>query len=801
MTLNAPPYNTHVSSTGVARNRNKKLVLNIVPVEFGKQTVSIGRIPFTDDEAYRKLRTEHLRTHVFRFDSESKTIANISMRHDLSPLGAIFESEPVHDHLRLLGKVLQHSILEWLREYFTILKPSRPIVFWGKKKEAKLLSSAVGECGLEPQSGIEVIARYSLNTRVLQIPESPKRFYLGLIIDLDTSNVLDLPLGDLINKGFDPIGRYVCRRVFADDPWFRPKPDLIGAVAEIEGNYALLTDNTGEDRVSTEEVFLESRQENLEAVLRILYPHKADQIIKRVQQLRANYVTANGKLVLIRQVLDSLKKRHRIETGDGLTIQLSDLLTSESPLCPEQIETDRPNLLFGAQGRNPNPYPDFGIQKWGPFKYMHNEKNNPTIAVVCEAQQRGRMEQFVQDLCQGFPDEAWDAATSWQEKKQPNPYQGGLSGKFRLSGVNLEFEEVLNPDAQAYRQSASKLLARLPKAPDLAIIQIMRAFEFLYGDRNPYLATKAVFMQAGVPVQAVHKETMEVSDFQLPRILNNMGLASYAKLGGVPWVISARNPTSHELVIGVGYSEMGTTRLAEKTRYVGITTLFQGDGRYQLWGLTREVEFDDYAAALIENLRTTIRYVSEKNDWRPGDAVRLIFHVWKPLKHKEMDAIKEIVRELTADQYEVRYAFLDISHYHPIQLFDPDQQGIVYGTGRRRLRGAGVPDRGIALKLDKRSALLHLTGPKELKMDYQGLPRPLLIQLHEQSDFDDIVYLVRQIFHFTYMSWRSFFPAAEPVTISYSRMIAKALGSLKPVQDWNSSVLTVGPLRGSMWFL
>lgn len=161
-------------------------------------------------------------------------------------------------------------------------------------------------------------------------------------------------------------------------------------------------------------------------------------------------------------------------------------------------------------------------------------------------------------------------------KEATQPLSRGLSGKFRLSGVNLEFEEVLNPDAQAYRQSASKLLARLPKAPDLAIIQIMRAFEFLYGDRNPYLATKAVFMQAGVPVQAVHKETMEVSDFQLPRILNNMGLASYAKLGGVPWVISARNPTSHELVIGVGYSEMGTTRLAEKTRYVGITTLFRG---------------------------------------------------------------------------------------------------------------------------------------------------------------------------------------------------------------------------------
>jgi hypothetical protein len=476
MTLNAPPYNTHVSSTGVARNRNKKLVLNIVPVEFGKQTVSIGRIPFTDDEAYRKLRTEHLRTHVFRFDSESKTIANISMRRDLSPLGAIFESEPVHDNLRLLGKVLQHSILEWLREYFTILKPSRPIVFWGKKKEAKLLSSAVGECGLEPQSGIEVIARYSLNTRVLQIPESPKRFYLGLIIDLDTSNVLDLPLGDLINKGFDPIGRYVCRRVFADDPWFRPKPDLIGAVAEIEGNYALLTDNTGEDRVSTEEVFLESRQENLEAVLRILYPHKADQIIKRVQQLRANYVTANGKLVLIRQVLDSLKKRHRIETGDGLTIQLSALLTSESPLCPEQIETDRPKLLLVLRDETPIPI-RIRNTKVGTFKYMHNEKNNRHCSSL-RSPTTGRMEQFVQDLCQGFPDEAWDAATSCK-KRTTNPIKGAQR-QISMSGVNLSSKKcsILTP-----KPIDSPLQTSCPtaKAPDLAIIQIMRAFEFLYG--------------------------------------------------------------------------------------------------------------------------------------------------------------------------------------------------------------------------------------------------------------------------------------------------------------------------------
>ena len=81
------------------------------------------------------------------------------------------------------------------------------------------------------------------------------------------------------------------------------------------------------------------------------------------------------------------------------------------------------------------------------------------------------------------------------------------------------------------------------------------------------------------------------------------------------------------------------------------------------------------------------------------------------------------------------------------------------------------------------------------------MPRPLLIEVHESSDFADLSYLARQIYHFTYMSWRSFFPGTEPVTIAYSRLIARALGNLKGVDGWNSSVLTVGQLRDSKWFL
>lgn len=782
--------------------KGSQLHINIVPIEFNRTTFALGRVPYIDDDHYENLRHEHRETHVFRFDRRDNTLANVSISSRTQPLGEISPDEDVRNHLFLLGKVFQHSILEWLRQHRTILKRNRPLVFWGKQKDARLLSRAIEDCGLFPQSGLEVNARYSFDTRVLQVPKNSEESYLALVIELATSNVLDVPLNELLEAGFDLTGKYVCRRSSTEEDMFRQKSELIGAVAGVEENYLLLTDCIGDERIPISDVWLEPRQENIEAVMQVLYPDHAKPILERLKQLRSNYTTANDKLHLIRQTLNGLRDKHTVTTGDGLTMRLTDLLSPDSPLFPTEIEVSRPNLLFGPQGRNTSLYPDPAIQRWGPFKYMHNEKNEPVIAILCESQYRGRIEQFMQNLCHGFPDEAWEAATSWQTKKQENPYQGGLIGKFRLGKITLEYEELFSPDAQSYRRAANRLLERLSKAPDLAIVQVRQSFKFLYGEQNPYFVSKAVFMQAGVPVQAVQHEKVESNDYQLPWILNSMGLACYAKLGGVPWVISTRNPTSHELVIGMGYTEVGTSRLGEKNRYVGITTLFQGDGRYQVWGLTREVEFNDYANALLENLRTTIHHVRGKNDWQPGDAVRLIFHVYKPLKHKEMDAIKALVAALISDQYEVKYAFLDISHYHPNQLFDPSQPGRRYKFGQEnRYRGVGVPERGIALMLDKRTALLHLTGPGDVKTDYQGLPRPLKVELHEESDFDDLIYLVRQIYHFTYMSWQSFSPATEPVTITYSRMISKALGNLKAIEGWNSSVLTVGSLRDSMWFL
>jgi hypothetical protein len=540
---------------------------------------------------------------------------------------------------------------------------------------------------------------------------------------------------------------------------------------------------------------LEPRWENLEVVIRALYGSKVDGILASLDRLRRPVISALGKLARIEKTLANLKAR-RITFGNNVSVQLGELLREHNELFPERITTARPTLLFGPQGRNTGPYPDEGITTWGPYMYMQHTRNTPVIAVVSEARYRGRVEQFANALCNGLPDEVWNNG------QKSNPYRGGLIGKFRLSKVRFEYEECAAPTAAAYRAAARRLLSRLPEPPDLALVQIKEEFEERRARDNPYYVTKAVFMAVGVPTQNIKIEKIDATRSQSAYLLNNIGLATYAKLGGIPWVISTPGSTTHELVLGMGTAEVADANSGTRTRYVGLTTLFQGDGRYLVWGLTREVEYDDYQTELLASLRTVLRYLQTQNAWEPGDRIRLVCHVYKRLKNCEIDAVKALVRELVVDQFAVEFAFLDISPSHPYHIFDPSQRGKRYGSGNQtRVRGEGFPERGLCLLMDEHRALVHLTGPGEVKTRDQGLPQPLLIELHGDSDFTDLTYLVRQIFHFTYTSWRSFMPATEPVTIKYSHRIAEVLGNLKDVPGWSSDVVAMGSLRERMWFL
>ena len=358
--------------------------------------------------------------------------------------------------------------------------------------------------------------------------------------------------------------------------------ETLGRVSTVHANQLMLTDSESLTEIDAQVALLEPRLENLEATINAICGLQAPTVLDRLQKLRQPIGSAKGKLARIGDTLAGIKK-HGLSIGNGVSMTFGALVQEGQTLFPEKIATHRPTLLFGPQGRNSGSVPDAGVQGFGPYMYMQHTRNAPLIAVLCEGQYRGRVEQFMNSLVSGFPDEHWPDAN------YKNPYQGGLIGKYRLTKVRLEYQECGGPTAGQYRASANKLLQRLPEAPDLVLVQIRDSFKALRGDDNPYLVSKALFMVAGVPVQAVTIEHIETPAFNLAYLLNNVALAMYAKLDGIPWVMSSRNPTTHELIIGIGSTEVGKGRLGTRERFVGITTVFQGDGRYLVWGMTREV--------------------------------------------------------------------------------------------------------------------------------------------------------------------------------------------------------------------
>jgi argonaute-like protein implicated in RNA metabolism and viral defense len=304
-------------------------------------------------------------------------------------------------------------------------------------------------------------------------------------------------------------------------------------------------------------------------------------------------------------------------------------------------------------------------------------------------------------------------------------------------------------------------------------------------------------MSHGVPVQSVEIETVKDQRGR-PYILNNIGIAAYAKIGGIPYVLTSTPGLTHELIFGIGSSNVKSRRLGDSERFIGITTVFNGDGNYLLYNLTKEVLYENYQEALLNSLRAAIDEVKARYAWQKGDSVRLIFHQsFKKFRTVEAQAVKDLVGSIT--DFQVEYAFVHISTSHPWKVFDKNSRGVKHYENYT-MKGEYVPFRGLCVPLGPQTGLLTLIGPYQLKTELQGCPEPILVSVHEESTFNSWDYIAGQVYKLTFMSWRSFFQSSMPVTIEYSDFIARMMGSLRDISNWNPEVLTTR-LRESRWFL
>ena len=125
---------------------------------------------------------------------------------------------------------------------------------------------------------------------------------------------------------------------------------------------------------------------------------------------------------------------------------------------------------------------------------------------------------------------------------------------------------------------------------------------------------------------------------------------------------------------------------------------------------------------------------------------------------------------------------------------------VVSDMSERMLARGSLRQSGVCSFVSRMKRFYSLIGPNELKRPQDGMPHPVLLRLHRASTFRDTTYLARQVFTFSCHSWRSFFPSPMPVTIFYSRLIAKLLGQLAMIPRWNPEAM-LGRIGRTRWFL
>ncbi len=666
----------------------------------------------------------------------------------------------------------------------------RSFSFLARRQEVEIVRRVTGDWQNLPAlvRQFTIKPRFNLEPKIIEDREGQTS--IGLFVDIETRWQVRASIGDLTAAGIDLSGLAVVRR--------SPVPGqkaLVGTIRSVVGERIELEESVDENRsVSSEDVWVEGSRAAFARCLRLL-------LVGRYERFEAGREREEGRLFLgpeldklITEMGTFLWNKDWIPLAHGLSCRLLDRIElANTPDYQSVRHAGDVEHCFDAAKTKRHIYAWPGLLRFGPFDRDIFTKRSPKILVVTPEQTSGRVSGFIGQFKNGIP------------SASASTYQKGFAATFGLANPTFTTISVRllglseGQVAPAYRKCIEDHLATTEVNYDAAFVVIQDGQAWLPDPINPYLHAKATLLMHGIVSQQCRVSTISAPESDLQWKLPNIAVAMYAKLGGTPWTVTQAQNADDEIVVGMGMAELSNSRFEERHRYMGITTVFRGDGNYLLSNVSKVCSYDQYPGVLRTTITSLLEDLRDRNGWRAGHTVRVVFHARKPLKNVE---VAEIVRDCVTSVgkgLNIEFAFLTVEMGHPFKLFDSDQAGYEKRPGQG-LKGVLAPARGTIAQLGRYTRLLSTNGPHQLKRTSSPLPSPVLIHLHRESLYRDLDYLAEQVLKFTSLTWRSTLPAYAPVTIYYSELIAKLLARLPAVSDWSPATLNT-KLRFNRWFL
>lgn len=751
------------------------MVTNFFRINFPFEAFQIQRIPYLE-ERLASLRQEYNKDASFFRNSGFIYISpRKGSRLDLGELAEVRITESPAVVLSLI----RHLVFRTFRDAFPDRVPESfsPLRFFSAKPEhdpiRKYLSDELKGQISYPRM-VEVKAR--------QITEQGKPSF-GLIIGSRQRWQFKVDFRSLLERGFDLVGKSVLEALPIPglEGVLAPDETLLGEIVSVHGDEVEITTNDGVVRRRIDSLQLQRTPEQIGAFLAfVLGKQKATLLFENLRQDRKDRERPSfffSEALKYASWFSGTKGQPRVyENDEGFCFTV----TMNNSFHGSSIPLHRTSLIFDyGPGASENT-PFAGLSKFGPFNAARFERNDLQVLVIFHPQSRGAVTQFLMRLIDGIPESRY--------------FQRGLKSLFRLTSVQPVLKELKSSLAHAYEEAIDEAVRDADsRGFDIALVECPEGSKLIPPKDNPYYRARARLMSYGIPTQGVRDLHLRASQDALQWTLGPMGLQIYAKVGGTPWRLPGTQSVDREILVGIGHSleRPNLWSGAEQSRVVGITTFFLGDGSYMLGERLRSVRYEEYFDELLKALKTSITTVAQEYAWKEGDSVRIVFHIFKPIKHVEADVVARLVESFP--QFKILFAFVTISTDHPWMMFrdKSDRDGKTTVT---------LCERGDNMILDSHNCLLQIRGDLDRPNRKQRPPFPVAIRVHEKSTYKDLKFIVQQIHDFAFLSWRSFFPSETPVTVFYSSLIAAESNKLNKVPGWNANFLDKH-FRRKQWFL
>ncbi len=440
------------------------------------------------------------------------------------------------------------------------------------------------------------------------------------------------------------------------------------------------------------------------------------------------YLDQNQKIELfIKQFFNRLS---RLTLHDGTIVELESKLS----VIPSFTLSRRTYLFQGAQeGKNQF----FGLRDCGPFQPADP---NSRLVFVFTGNDRERSQHLFRalrgDIYTTFPGfEAMFGSTISREN---------VSG-IEVSGfTNMELQKT-----------CETLKAQFPTERIVPVVLVPMSKHTSDSDEETarYFAAKHAFISHGLASQFVDRKRMQDRN-ALKWSISNIGLALFAKMGGVPWRV--KPSTDRCLVVGIGQAHRVVNKKVE--RFIAYSVLADSTGGYEtIKILGNSQNEDEYISSLRANLRQVLISHAEKYD-------SFVLHVTFRIRQREIETIQALLNELKGGEG-AQHEFIAIKFNDKNSFF-----GFSVDHNSR------VPYEGTVAPLSQREYLMWFSG---LGLDDSKVPkkpeRPVHLSiLYPETRLSeaDLKRVLQDAMNIAGANWRGFSAKSMPISVYYAKIIA-----------------------------